>query len=237
MNAQELLSDLRAAGYVLAIGASGIDVYSAKDLTDELRASIRAVRSDLLQVLEAEEADRVRLMTLPEFAAELGPTARVVTGAEQIRTAPHKPVGIDTELPILDFDATNAIVGDALRTRLHKTAARIGRLIELGLGDSEEAQELQAERDWIENKRPEAWGSVQPKPRIVRLAALAHVPIGALTPPEHLAAIGGKAAVLEACPDMGVAYRLNQLAELYVRDGPGASWAEQYAFFWGRYTT
>lgn len=67
------------------------------------------------------------------------------------------------------------------------------------------------------------------------LAAVRDVPrVG--TPAEHLAAIGGRAAV-EAIAGLQVGYRLALLVELFARDGPGSTWALDYWDAVERWTT
>jgi hypothetical protein len=96
--------------------------------------------------------------------------------------------------------------------------------------DDEERRQITLARHWIQRYRADAWRLVYPDHR-APVPPVITTPIGDLTPPEHLAAIGGREAV-ESAFGLADSFRLILCAGLYARDGPGGPWAREYAAKW-----
>jgi hypothetical protein len=184
MIAANLIDKLRSDGFTLRAVAGKINVRGARALTDGEREALRTIRDEVLQVLEAEgvngSADSVNetresvndpqafaahLMTAQAFADETaGQDVTDHLGRPIQRYAPQgvDPSGVAIALhdparvPLapLSVEELRRIPDGGIRSRQAKTAARLGWLVERGLGASDEAQELVAERAWIDLHRP-----------------------------------------------------------------------------------
>jgi hypothetical protein len=239
--AKTLLQDLRSAGYVLRAAAGKINVQGDEAtglaITPEVKASILANRSEVLALLEAEEAERVTIVSAQEWIDDLVAKGQLPAPVEpQPSTAPLP----DGERRPLPASTLRRLPDLGIVARVHATADRLGRLIGLGLGGSPEAHWLAAERAWIEVYRPDAWRLAHHQPPLRQakappLASLDHVAIGDMTPTQHWEAIGGS-DVVEAI-DSSASHSLRLAVIMSARDGPGSAGERDYHRLWRTFTT
>jgi hypothetical protein len=172
MTAQKLLDELVSAGYVLRYAAGKINVKGPGErLPDDVRAQILAVRGELVELLEAKLQaqldEAITVVSSDQLAADLVEAGQLhrPDAANPWARLRRRPIAAERRIDPLPLAQLRLMPIPGVVARLCLTADRLGRLIDLGRGDSEEAQELAAERQWIALHRPEAWRApVRPPP-------------------------------------------------------------------------